>query len=42
MDLIGDKETITITTNLPLTLVIQDDEINLQTAVPVGSTEIDL
>jgi glycogen debranching enzyme len=42
MDLIGDKETITITTTVPLTLVIQDDEANLQTAVPVGSTEIDL
>jgi hypothetical protein len=42
MDLIGDKETVTITTSLPLTLVIQDEEINLQTAVPVGSTEIAL
>jgi len=42
MDLIGDRETITVTTTLPLTLVIQDEEINLQTAVPVGSTEITL
>jgi len=42
MDLIGDDETITITTSLPLTLVVQDEEINLQTAVPVGSTEITL
>ena len=42
MDLIGDRETVTVTTTLPLTLVIQDDEINLQTAVPAGVTEIAL
>ncbi len=42
MDLIGDRETITIKTTVPLTLVIQDEEANLQTAVPIGSTEIDL
>jgi hypothetical protein len=42
MDLIGDQETITVTTTLPLTLVIQNDEINLQTAVPAGVTEIAL
>jgi hypothetical protein len=42
MDLIGDQETVTITTSLPLTLVIQDEEISLQTAVPAGSTEITL
>jgi hypothetical protein len=42
MDLIGDRETITVTTTMPLTLVVQDEEINLQTAVPIGSTEITL
>ncbi len=42
VDLIGDVTKITVTTDTPFTLVMRDNEQNLQTAVPAGTTEIDL
>jgi hypothetical protein len=42
MDLVGNGQKIIITTNVPITLTIQDEEENRQTAVPAGTTEIDL
>lgn len=42
LDMIGDAEKITVTTNTPFTLMIRDSEQSLQTAVPAGTTEIDL
>jgi len=42
VDLIGDANKITIKTDTPFTLVMQDAEQSLQTAVPAGTTEIDL
>ncbi|KAA3658894.1 MAG: glycoside hydrolase, partial [Chloroflexi bacterium] len=42
VDLIGDATKITITTDTPFTLVMRDKEQSLQTAVPAGTTEIDL
>jgi hypothetical protein len=42
LDLLGDKESITVTCNVPFTLTVQDDEQSLQTAVPAGTTEIAL
>lgn len=41
-ELIGDQEKITVTTNTPFTLIIQDESQSLQTAVGLGTTEIDL
>jgi hypothetical protein len=42
MDLIGDAEKVTVTTDVPFTLVIRGSEHSVQAAVPVGTTEIDL
>lgn len=42
LDLVGDEEKITVTTNVPFTLVVQDAEGKLQTAVSAGTTEIPL
>ncbi|MCP5097272.1 MAG: glycoside hydrolase [Chloroflexi bacterium] len=42
MDLLGDTEKVTVTTNVPFTLVIRDSEQSMQAAVPAGTTEIDL
>ncbi len=42
LSLIGETEKVTITTDTPLTLVIRDAAQSLQTAVPAGTTEIDL
>ncbi|MCP4425425.1 MAG: glycoside hydrolase [Chloroflexi bacterium] len=40
--LMGDRETVTVTTDVPFTLTIRDAEQSLQTAVPAGETEISL
>jgi hypothetical protein len=42
VDLLGDRQKIMITTNVPFTLVVRDEEMNLQTAVPVGETTLEL
>jgi glycogen debranching enzyme len=42
MNLAGDQLNVTVQTNLPFTLVIQDGEGSHQTAVDAGTTEIDL
>jgi hypothetical protein len=42
VDLLGDREKIMITTNVPFTLVVRDEEMNLQTALPVGETTLEL
>jgi len=42
MTLLGDRRKITVTTDVAFTLVIRDDEQNLQTAVAIGTTEISL
>lgn len=42
LTLLGDREKVTIQTDVPFTLTIQDDEQRLQTAVPAGETEIEL
>ncbi len=42
MTLLGDGERVTVVTDAPFTLTIQDDEQRLQTAVPAGETEIAL
>ncbi len=40
--LLGDRERVTVTTDVPFTLTIRDEEQSLQTAVPAGETEISL
>lgn len=42
VDLIGDANKITVTTDTPFTLYMRDKEQSLQTAVSAGTTEIDL
>ncbi len=42
MDLLGDADKVTVTTDVPFTLTIRDNELNLQVAVPAGTTEIGL
>lgn len=42
MTLLGDQELITVNTDVPFTLTIQDNEQSLQSAVPAGVTEINL
>jgi hypothetical protein len=42
LDLVGDYHQITLTTNVPFTLVIRDATQSLQTAVSAGDTVIDL
>ena len=41
-DLVGDREKVTVTTNVPFTLAIHDEAQDLQVRVPAGTTEIDL
>jgi hypothetical protein len=42
LELLGDQTQVTVNTNVPFTLTIRDGSLNLQTAVPVGVTVIDL
>ncbi|MBK8985935.1 MAG: glycoside hydrolase [Chloroflexi bacterium] len=42
LELLGDQTQVTVNTDVPFTLVIRDGSLNLQTAVPVGVTVIDL
>ena len=42
MTLLGNRQKITVTTDVAFTLIIRDDEQNLQTAVSIGTTEISL
>ncbi|MFQ5436694.1 MAG: trehalase family glycosidase, partial [Anaerolineae bacterium] len=42
MDLLGDDVKVVVTTDVPFTLEIRDGEQRLQTAVPAGTTEIEL
>jgi hypothetical protein len=42
VDLLGDRENVTVTCDVSFTLTVQDDEQSLQTAVPAGTTEIPL
>jgi hypothetical protein len=42
MDLTGDNERVTVSSNLPLTLIIARQEGRIQLAVPAGATEIPL
>ena len=42
MDLYAEGETLTLTTDVPFTLVYRDNTQTLQTAVNIGTTEIDL
>lgn len=42
LDILGDRETVTITTDTPFTLTIQDATQSLQAAISSGTTEIDL
>jgi glycogen debranching enzyme len=42
LDLRGDREKVTVTTDVPFTLTIRDVDQTLQTAVPTGTTEIGL
>lgn len=42
LDLIGDNEKVLVTTNVPFTLTVKNRTLNLQAAVPTGTTEIDL
>ena len=41
-DIIGDSERVEVTTDVPFTLTIQDNGFSIQTAVPVGTSEVDL
>jgi hypothetical protein len=40
LTLLGDREKVTVTTTIPFTLLIQDEEGSQQTAVPAGTTEL--
>ncbi len=42
LTLIGDKEQIVVTTDVPFTLTIQSQELNLQAPIAAGKTEIPL
>ena len=42
MDMTGDETKISVTTDIPFTLVVRDATLNMQTAVSAGTTEIDL
>jgi len=42
LDMVGDRSQITLTTNVPFTLVIRDAGQNVQTAVGIGTATIDL
>lgn len=42
LTLIGDRQTVTVSTNIPFTLLIQDEEGSQQTAVPAGTTELSM
>ena len=42
LDLLGDDQQITVTTDVPFTLTVRDEELNLQTALPAGTTTLDL
>lgn len=42
MDLLGNNQKVTVTTDVPFTLVIRDAMLDMQTAVPRGTTVIDL
>lgn len=41
-EIVGNKEQIVVTTDVPFTLNIQEDGFSMQTAVPAGTSEIDL
>jgi hypothetical protein len=41
-DMVGDGAQVVVTTDVPFTLNIQDNGFNIQTAVPAGTSEIDL
>ena len=42
LELLGDQTQVTVKTDVSFTLTIRDGSLNLQTAVPVGDTTIDL
>ena len=42
LTILGDRERVTIKTDVSFTLTIRDEEQHLQTAVPAGETEIEL
>jgi hypothetical protein len=42
LTLLGDKEKVTVDTDVSFTLTIKDGSFNLQTAVPIGHTTLDL
>jgi hypothetical protein len=42
LTLLGDKEKVTVDTDVSFTLTIRDGSFNLQTAVPIGHTTLDL
>jgi hypothetical protein len=42
MTILGDQEKVTVQTDMPFTLTIQDEVQRLQAAVPAGETEIEL
>lgn len=42
LTLLGNREKVTVQTDVPFTLTIRDEEQQLQTAVPAGETEIEL
>jgi len=41
-DIVGDSAQVVVVTDVPFTLAIQDNGFSIQTAVPVGTSEIDL
>jgi len=42
LEMLGDRTQVTVTTDVSFTLTIRDGSLNLQTAVPIGTTTIDL
>lgn len=42
LEIMGNRERLTIITDVPFTLIMQDAQENLQAAVPAGTTEINL
>ncbi|MCA9873320.1 MAG: hypothetical protein KC441_06685, partial [Anaerolineales bacterium] len=42
LEILGDQTQVTVNTDVSFTLIIRDGSLNLQTAVPVGPTTIDL
>ncbi|MCI0399419.1 MAG: glycoside hydrolase [Chloroflexi bacterium] len=42
LDLVGDNQAVTVTSNVPFNLTIQNSETSLQMAVPAGTTTIQL